>query len=406
MSYLAFGLSVRSLVCAAVATALPALAQVENPTVASRLEVDLLAGHWSAVAQQLEALPQPVPPALRALHAHAELATNRSNDAICAFAALTEPDLLESWRQWANDLAQRHPNAAVAHYLRGDAAARREDWAQAQSAFDKALELDPRLALALNARALTRAAVGQWLEARSDLTKATALDPEFTDATVNLGVLTVLERQEPEVARQRFAETLRRSPDHVVAIVGLGAVAAKQGQWRAADDEFARASKAATCIPLGGLSRLLAQQAELDQMRRAAEALKHDPTVGTAVMREIDSALSSVRSSDRQAVLDALTTTRQSDAKAAGLQNALDSLRALRGASQVGSTLAAAAAGVALNSAAAAPSPLTVAATVGLAGASALMNNIAAGDQSDRARARPAVCRAGHRYGRLDVLCL
>lgn len=377
MSNLALRLAARGFLYTAMAAALPTLAQAQGGLAVPELEGDLLAGRWLAVARQVEALAKPVPPALRALQAHAELATNRANEAICGFAALSEPDLLESWQRWAIDLAQRHPNAAVAHYLRGDAAARREDWAQAQSAFDKALELDPRLVLALNARALTRAALGQWLEARSDLTNAATLDPEFIDAFVNLGVLTLLEREEPDVARQRFEATLKRSADHVVALVGMGAVATQQGRWRAAEDEFVRASKAATCIPLGGLSRLLAQQAEVDQMRRLAEALKHDPTVGTAVMREVDSALSSVRSSDRQAVLDALTTTRQSDAKAAGLQNALDSLRALRGASQVGSKLAEAAAGVALGSAAVAPNVLSVAAAAGFAVASAGLDRIA-----------------------------
>lgn len=408
MSHLTFGLRARSLLCATVAMALPALAQNQGLLAAPHLEVNLLAGHWSAVARQVEALPQPVPPALRALLAHAELATNRANEAICAFAALSDPDFLESWQRWADELAQRHPRAAVAHYLRGDAAARREDWAQARSAFDKALELDPRLALALNARALTRAALGQWLEARSDLTKAAALDPEFIDTTVNLGVLTVLERQEPEVARQRFDATLKHRADHVVAMVGMGAVAAQQGQWRTADDEFARASKAAPCIPLGGLSRLLAQQAELDQMQRLAEALKQDPTVGTAVMREVDSALSSVRSSDRQTVLDALTSTRQSDAKAAGLQNALDSLRALRGASQVGSKLAEAAAGVALGSAAVAPNVPSVAAAAGFAVASVGMDRIAAaandpiGRVRDKLSAAQATGTAGWTFSAYD----
>ncbi len=92
------------------------------------------------------------------------------------------------------ELAMAHAVAANVALMRGYNAA---SMARAMSAFDKALQLDPREPLAYNWRAQLRATVGELDGAKEDITQTIALDP---GDTVAHGLLVALHLYEGDVA--------------------------------------------------------------------------------------------------------------------------------------------------------------------------------------------------------------
>ena len=64
---------------------------------------------------------------------------------------------LQRWTEWTDQFAKTHEDAAVAHYLKGDAASLRGNWEAAIAAYARALTKSPNHALTFNARGVAYA---------------------------------------------------------------------------------------------------------------------------------------------------------------------------------------------------------------------------------------------------------
>ncbi len=78
-------------------------------------------------------------------------------------------------------------NPALEHLEQGDTYVDQEQWDEAIVQYDKAIELDPKLAVAYNNRGWAYNEIGQWNLAIIDLDKAIELDPELAMAYYNRG---------------------------------------------------------------------------------------------------------------------------------------------------------------------------------------------------------------------------
>ena len=76
---------------------------------------------------------------------------------------------------------------ALEHLEQGDTYADQEQWDEAIVQYDKAIELDPKLAVAYNNRGWAYNEIGQWNLAIIDLDKAIELNPELAWAYNNRG---------------------------------------------------------------------------------------------------------------------------------------------------------------------------------------------------------------------------
>lgn len=243
----------------------------------------LVAGNWPAVATRIAAVINPTP-ALRILAGHAYLAGDRGNEALCAFASAASQEGRAEWLSWTSALVAANPRTAFLHYLQGDAFARQERWAAAQEAFDRALALAPGDPLVLNARALAAAAAGNWSAASRDLRTAASSAHPPLDIKVNQGVIAILHRADPKIAGRHFEAVLVKAPQNAIALIGRGAAAAAEHEWRAAQDFYARADAVVRCIPLALDDALLAGAAEFEDQQQEASLLA-EVNPGAAIFR-------------------------------------------------------------------------------------------------------------------------
>ena len=79
------------------------------------------------------------------------------------------------------------PKFAVAYYSRGMAYRQKGQYDQAISDYTKAIETDPKLAMAYNNRGIAYEHKGQYDQAMADCTKAIEIDPKLAVAYYNRG---------------------------------------------------------------------------------------------------------------------------------------------------------------------------------------------------------------------------
>ncbi|MGH8590686.1 MAG: hypothetical protein ACREXX_15555 [Gammaproteobacteria bacterium] len=149
-----------------VARAAARAVEVEPPQAA------ILAEDWEAIAAHAAGTEwSSLPPASRALTAHAFLLLNRNNEALRLFLSLDGKDR-QTWKACTQAFVGTHPEQAVAHYLAGDALARTGEFDAALQNFDGALSTRPGMRpmkypeLALNAQGTVLAHLQRWDEAR------------------------------------------------------------------------------------------------------------------------------------------------------------------------------------------------------------------------------------------------
>ncbi len=236
------------------------------------LQAALLSEDWPAVSTLLST--QQAPEA-RLITAHAYLARNKNNESLCLFLSVSSHEELTKWEAWTRAFATQHPASAIAHYLKGDALARLEQWPAALAAFNKALELHPNRALALNARGVVHASQGQWDPAVVDLDDAIRANPSLADAHTSRGTINIQRRTGAPGALEAFNRALRLSPDSVVALNGRAALRTVLRQFEEAEPDLAEARKHATGCLAPVLEALSANAAALayDKSQAAAQAL-------------------------------------------------------------------------------------------------------------------------------------
>src|SRR5947209_4189104 len=67
----------------------------------SQLDAAVVRGDWSEVAKITNALQVPDPVVAKFIKAHASLALNKGDDALCLFAALNRHVDIQRWAVWA-----------------------------------------------------------------------------------------------------------------------------------------------------------------------------------------------------------------------------------------------------------------------------------------------------------------
>jgi tetratricopeptide (TPR) repeat protein len=155
------------------------------------------------------------------LRGHTLLAANKNNESSCTFFTAEQRNL-DAYSDWTRDLAGRYARSAVAHYLRGDALARRGLWRDAIASFDRSVALDPGFAAAFVGRAAARASSGDWSQALNDLYAAVAAAPQLAEAQSSLGWVLLQGKQPAETAIRYFDRALAISPGYLLAAAGKG----------------------------------------------------------------------------------------------------------------------------------------------------------------------------------------
>lgn len=183
----------------------------------SSVESGVLRSDWEAVHRRMSGHLAPSSPLLDAtlLRAHAALALNRGNDAVCAFGAASDEDL-QRWDRWTATFLRAHDRDAVAHYLRGDALARVGQMSAAKAEMDRAVALDGRSALAYHARGVLRGIAQDAAGGDADLRQAIASDATFAAAMTSRGFAR-LDDHQADAAITAFESALKAEPDFVLA---------------------------------------------------------------------------------------------------------------------------------------------------------------------------------------------
>lgn len=205
---------------------------------------------WQRVGIRLEAA-NPSDPAAGLIKAHALLALNRNNDALCHFLRFSTQADLEAWRRWTEVFAQQQPRVAVAHYFRGDALARLEQWDAALKAFNTALEFQPQHPLVLHARGVAYASLGALDNASENFRVAarTHTGAMLADLFASLGTYILQRKTDARFALKWFEQALKLSPEYVLALNGRGNARMLLQDWDgAAADLHAAKTRSSECL--------------------------------------------------------------------------------------------------------------------------------------------------------------
>jgi len=265
------------------------------------LEEAVVNGEWQKVVDQLpDVSPKEGSPVLRLLKGHALLALNRNNDSLCLFVhTLSDPDL-KQWEEYTKYLAWKHGQKAVAHYLRGDALARRQQWDLALASLDRALSRQPRYALALNARGMVHAGAGRWDAAIVDLDEATKSAPSLADGWCNRGAVSVQRQSGTQGAVEWFSRALQVSPGFALALNGRGCSYFASGDWDKARVDFTQARRATKCLPIAADNLVSLSRAQLELVKSYAETLARNPGMSMNRTVELDNLNTSIGQNMRQ----------------------------------------------------------------------------------------------------------
>lgn len=239
---------------------------------------DILAGRWSEVARTLQAVSPDTPSAkLRMGKGHACLALNRNNESIELFASALNDVDREEWLECANDFAVTHPENAIAWYLKGDAHARSKNWQTAAAALDKAIELDDKCYLAMNARGVVYHATGKLSKAQDCFDDATKAKSDFADAHASKGTAKVYENvtkilkqeERSEDALDYFRQAEKLSEDKrgfALSVIGRGSLLCALGRYPEARSCFLNDDLPDCLLPLARRNLLVTEVDKLGNM--------------------------------------------------------------------------------------------------------------------------------------------
>ncbi len=131
-----------------------------------------------------------------------------------------------------------NPGYALAHSSLGYIYLQRDNDALALASFERAIDLDSRLAAAHNGRGMVLAKNPQSRQqAIESFERALTLQPGYLDALYNLGTTRALMDDERR-ARESFSAILAIDPDFSDVHYRLGVLASKGGDYAAAEEQF------------------------------------------------------------------------------------------------------------------------------------------------------------------------
>ena len=149
---------------------------------------------------------------------------------------------------------------------------KRKDFGRAQRLIAAALEKDRVSAPHYNWMGITMQLQGRLDEARTAFQKAIELDPKSAEYRANLGALE-LARSDPKSAEESLKEAIRINPNHSLALYNLGIAVAEQGRDAEAVPFFERAEKSGPAT-VGLLNALARAYREIGDLPRAAATLR------------------------------------------------------------------------------------------------------------------------------------
>jgi tetratricopeptide (TPR) repeat protein len=222
------------------------------PGVSPDAERAAIAGDWNRTSQLLGKETGRLPAVSRMLLAHAYLATNHSNAALCLLLDTTAPADLREWAAWTERQVKQNPKSPAALYLRGDALARLKQWPEAIKAFTDAetgrkKELDVLIRVA---KATALASQKDWkVDSVSSfgLTEAIKKDEPLAELHTTHGYLVLLNHGAATTAVKEFmrANELAQKAENsssVSALLGVATAKAMVGQWEDAKKDVSTAA--------------------------------------------------------------------------------------------------------------------------------------------------------------------
>ena len=240
---------------------LPPLDEVEKAVLQADTGVGTLRENWEPVVRLLKPVTVQTPDAVyRLIKAHACLAVNENNEAVCLFLTAQIPEAKKQWWEWAEKFYRQHPDSPIAHYYLADAKARLAKWEEAMDLWAMAISKAPekRHALSANARGVGYATLKDCKKAREELENAIQWsDKQLADAYANVGFLRIQTKEGPEAALRAFNRVLEDdpqvpkqkalSPHYALALEGRACILLVQKQSEAAQKDFDLAEKYAAC---------------------------------------------------------------------------------------------------------------------------------------------------------------
>jgi Tfp pilus assembly protein PilF len=238
-------------------------------TVPVDVEQAALAGDWNQVWTSSGAeKTNPEPAELRLIKGHACLALNHNNQSLELFASALNDVDRKAWQTWADNFARAHQDNAIAWYFQGDAHARLKEWDVAIQCFDKAIALDAKCYLALNARGVVTHAVGNTIMARTYFVKATKAKEDFADGYASRGTLNV--HSNPADAHDHYlrAQSVSQDRNPALSLIGIGCAHYSKGDYKTAQKLF-------RSVPEDTFATTIAKQnaryAEAEELQRTKE---------------------------------------------------------------------------------------------------------------------------------------
>jgi tetratricopeptide (TPR) repeat protein/serine/threonine protein kinase len=190
--------------------------------------------------------------------------------------------ILESQGKAANDVVEAHrkalemfPKMAVAHSRLAEVLAAKRDWTGAVAAYDKAVELDPKLLSAWHGRGIAYCDhLGKPDKAVEDFTKAIELNSKYTSAWHNRGIA-YNKMGQYDKAVLDFSEAIALDRNYVSAWLNRGNAFVSLGKYDKAREDYVTVLQLAPAHLLAhnGLAWLLATcpEAKLRDAKRAIE---------------------------------------------------------------------------------------------------------------------------------------
>ena len=209
-------------------------------------------------------------------------------------------------------LALDNPTLAAVHSSLGDLLRQQEDYSEAISAYDKALEFteegDRSQWFLLYARGIAHERLGNWDESEADFRKALELNPDQPQVLNYLGYSLVEKQGNMDEALDMIQRAVAARPDSGYIVDSLGWVLYRLGRY---EDAVAPMQKAGELLPidpvvndhLGDVFWAVGRKLEAEfQWRRALSFVDPDDTDGEAdpdrIRRKIEVGLDQVLSED------------------------------------------------------------------------------------------------------------
>jgi tetratricopeptide (TPR) repeat protein len=179
-----------------------------------------------------------------ALRGYAALARGDTAAAVQHFLRAQSAGRNDASTHWAESLASRYPEWAIAQLITADGRARRGDRRAALARLDVALARNPHLTLARLARGTLLAFQHERAAALRELSAIAPADPLAGEALAARGMMR-LEQGDVAAAIADLDRVIEIEPQHAVAYNARGVARARRGQWASACADFEAAFRLA-----------------------------------------------------------------------------------------------------------------------------------------------------------------